>query len=590
MELYNEKKRLSDANLNNLLFKDLTIIFELKIFNDINNNYKIIDKGERGEIYVVLGKNNKLSFYYGNKIKKQLESKNLCQNKTYHITFVRSLDTNKNYLYVDGKINAVSEIQNKEGIELTKNKIEFFYGCEDYKLDKIKIYNYPMRIKNIKMNYLLDIKNKAGLLKFISNRLDEIMEVNTGICSGFLLDDVLILFTKCQMFMTQKNYPLDTYVKYNMEQHEFNIPQILTMMVLKNTEIEEKFNIEDMAHNITTWQVGMYEDLYSKNIPITKGGYWIEKEVSPFVPFTGKGLTFVSADGRLIENKGTFQSGMIISFIQIIINTFLKTKNNYLLNSINKLIDYIIDISEVYNNGGVPLYYPKLDNEDWKYNISIKNGNYINYLRTIEILLNNEKITKYINTKIDILKNIYKKTLNLLLKLQININSIPTIWCQYYDKNTLNPVGGNENEPVGLCSLESAQILLYLMEYENPTNNIKNAIKFGCEWFKKNKVSGWTQVFDKKSYDPNAPDGLCEQQTMLTHYNYSPFPDKMTMHSRYHDFVSNKPIFMENNELYSLETFNDMSIDYRNNEFHIGMWGHYLLEIYDEWKIINNVL
>ena len=52
------------------------------------------------------------------------------------------------------------------------------------------------------------------------------------------------------------------------------------------------------------------------------------------------------------------------------------TKNNNVLLSINKLLDYIIEISEVYHHGGIPLYYPKLDNDNWKYNISIKNGNF----------------------------------------------------------------------------------------------------------------------------------------------------------------------------------------------------------------------
>jgi PelA/Pel-15E family pectate lyase len=590
MELYNDKKNYSDKNLNNLLFEDLTVVFELKIFVEIENNYKLFDKGEKGEIFMILSKDNKIVVYYGNKIKRQIESKRLELNKTYHVTFIRSLMSEKNYIYIDGKINNVSPIQNKNGIELTKNKIQFLYGGVDYKLDKIKIYNYSMTLKNVKMNHLLDSKNKSGILKFISNRMDEIMEVNTGICSGFLLDDALILFTKCQMFMTQKNYPLDTYIKYNMEQHEFNIPQILTMMILRNTEIQEKFNMEDMAHNITTWQVGMYEELYSKNIPLKTSGYWIEKEVSPFVPFTGKGLTYVSADGKIIENKGTFQSGICVSFMRILIDTFLKTKNNILLISIHKLLDNMIEISEIYHHGGIPLYYPKLDNEDWKYNISIKNGNYINFLRTIEIILNNENLIEFIEPKLEKIKLAYKKTLNLLLKLQINVNGITTIWSQYYDKSSLSPCAGNSNEPLGLCSMESAQILLYLMDFENPTNNIKNSIISGCEWFKKNKICGWIQVFDKKSYDTNIQDELCEQQTMLVQYNYVPFPDKMTMHSRYYDFETGKPIFMENNEIYHMENFNDMSIEFRNSEFHIGMFGHYLLEVYDEWKIINAVI
>jgi PelA/Pel-15E family pectate lyase len=587
MELYNESKNYLNPSINKLLAEDITCIFTIIIYSDITNNFKLIDKGERGELYVTLNKKNQLVFYYGNKIKRQLESSILEKNKSYHITFVRSLNSKKNYLYINGIIDSVTPIMNIDGLELTSNNIQFFNGGDDYKMNRVKLYNYSFSLKQIKMNYLCDIKNRAELLRFISNRIDELMEVNTGICYGFLLEDILILFTKCQMFLSQKNYPLDTYIKYNMEQYEFNIPQILTMLSIQTSELNEKFNVGDIANNLITWQTGMFESAYPKNIPSNITGYWIEKEVSPFIPFTGKGLTYVTNDGKLIENKSTFQSGMFVSFLKLIIEQFLKTKESNLLLSIHKTIDYLITISSEYNNGGIPLYYPKLDDDDWKYNISMKNGNYINYLRTIEIILNSDDLLEYINSKLESLKNAYKKSLNLLLKLQINVGKTKTIWSQYYDKDDLSPVRGNDNEPMGLCSLESAQILLYLMDFEIPTNNIKNAIIAGCEWFKNNKVSGWVQVFEKKSYDPNDKDNMTEQQTMLIPYNYTPFPDKMTMHSRYYDFENLKPVFQENNIIFALETFNDMSVEHRNNEFHIGMWGHYLLETYEEWKKIH---
>jgi PelA/Pel-15E family pectate lyase len=591
MEIYNESKKFIHSDINNLLSEDITCIFNLVIISDIEENYKLIDKGERGELFIMLNKNNKLLFYYGNKIKRQLESTILEKNKSYHIIFTRSVNSEKNCLYINGKLDTVTPVYNIEGLEKTDTEIKFYSGGVDYKMGKIKIYNYAMTPKNIKMQYYYDTRDKGNMLRLISNRLDELMEVGTGIFCGYMIEDMLILFTKCQMFLSQKNYPLDTYIKYNMEQHEFNIPQILNLLTLKINDLNEKFNTDDMANFLITWQVGMFETTYPKNISgnsIT--GYWIEKEVSPFIPFTGKGLTYVSSEGNLTESQGTFQNGMSVSFIKLIINSFLKTKKSDLLSSILKLIDYMIAISNSheYSNGGIPLYYPKLDDEEWKYNISIKNGNLINYLRTIEIILNSSELLQCIDPKIEQLKNAYLKTLNLLLKLQVNIGKKKTIWSQYYNKNNLSPTKGNDNEPMGLCSLESAQILLYLMDFDNPTKNIKNAIIGGCEWFKEHKIYGWTQIFDKKSYNPEDPENLTEQQTLLTKYKYSPFPEKMTMHSRYYDFEKEKPLFQENNKLYTLETFNDMSIDHRNNEFHIGLWGHHLLEMYEEWKKIHD--
>jgi PelA/Pel-15E family pectate lyase len=589
MELYNDAKKYSHPNLNNELGCDITCMFQIKIYKEIKNNFKLIDKGEKGELFAILNKERRIIFYYGNKIKRQIESPVLETNKSYNVVFTRSLDNDKNFIYIDGIICNVQPITNQSGLVKTSNEIKFMFGDSDYKMSKIRLYNYVMTPKQLKLNYLLDTKNKVGILKYISNRLDEILEISNGIYHGFLLDDILILFVKCQIYFSQKDYPIDSYVKYNMEQYDHDIPQILSMSILKTMEPNEKFNIDNFASNLVTWQVGMYEDTYPKNIESTVNGYWIEKEISPFIPYTGKGLNIVTSSGQMAEKKGTFQSGMYVSFIKLIINNFIKNQDSDdLLKSIRNVIKYIIDIHSEYEKGGVPLYYPVLDKEYWKYNISMKNGNYINFLRTIEIILNSTELLPHIESKIDKLKSIHKKTLNLLLKFQINVGKTKTIWCQYYDKKTFLPTDGNLSEPLGLCTLESAQILLYLMELENPTNNIKDAIISGCKWFKNNKVIGWMQIYDKKTFDPSDVESNFEQQTMLFPYNYFPFPDKMAMHSRYYDF-NQKPIFKENDKYYTLDSFNNMSVEARNSMYHIGMWGHHLLEIFEEWKKIHNI-
>jgi len=576
MEIYNEKKKYANKNLNNLMGEDLTIIFEILLSRNMKNNYKLIDKGERGEIYIVLNKENKLLFYYGNKLKIQIETPPLSPNKQYHVTFIRSSIANKNFVYLNGKLVVASDMQYIEELYITNNEIDFMHGNDDYNLSNIKIYNYSMTIKNVKMNYLYDRKDKYEILKFLSNKLDEIMEINVGIYSGYIMDGMTILFVKPQIYAAQKNYPLDPFIKYNMEQSELSVPQISNFMILNNHDMREKFDLNELANNITTWQFGMYQDLYKKNIS-NISGYWVSGEISPFIAFTGKGLNYVSENGSFVENRGSFQSGNFVSFIPVLITEFLKTKNNNMFISITKTIDYILAISKEYDNGGVPLYFP--NNNDY---ISIKNGCHINFLRTIEYFLNTEKLHDYIEPKtIELLKTTYKKSLNLLLKLQITNSGNVTIWSEFYDKNTLKPVGENI-----LCSLESAQILLYLMDYEKPSSSMKKAIIGGCEWFKNNKILGWGQSYDKKSYDLNAKSELFEQQTLVHKYGYLPFPEKMCLYSKYYDNVTRNPVFIENGDIYNMETFNDMSVKYRNDEYHLGMWGQYLLELYEEWKIM----
>jgi PelA/Pel-15E family pectate lyase len=584
MELCNSTKKYFHPNIDEMMASDITCSFMICVHHDISNNYKIMDKGERGEIYVVLSKERQLIFYYAKK--KQLVSPVLECSETYYITFVRSSCSNKNYFYINGKLEEVSMIENIEKLKITDNNLNFYYSDSDYKLSKIKIWNYAMIRKQVELCYLFDTRNTSGLFKYMSNRLNEILEYESGISTCLLSEELFFTFKKYQAYLYQKNYPLDTFIRYNMENCEQNISQVLELKVLKADELCDKLNNHEIGYNLTTWQFGMYQNQYPKQICDIEG-YWVEKEISPFVPYTGKGCTNVSRNGNIVDNESTFQSGMYVSYFKIIISEFIKTKRTDLLTSIEKTINFILSLSQKYRNGGVPLYFPDTSTEDCevdacRYHISMKNGNYINYLRLLEIILTATEIHDHISSYLDQLKEVYNKSLNLLLQLQINICGTKTIWAQYYDKDDPCLMEGCDNEPVGLCTLESAQILLYLMDFETPSENMKNAIIGGCEWFKNNKIIGWIQTFDKKSYDPRDPIELTENQNLLEPYNYKPFPSKKFLHARYYDIETMEPIFKECDNYYTLKSFNDMSVKARS-ELLIGMWGQYLLEVYEQW-------
>ena len=584
MELCNSSKKYFHPNIEEMMGGDITCSFVINIHIDIVNNYKLIDKGD--ELYIALSRDKQVIFYYGKK--KQIISSVLEINKTYYITFVRSLNKNKNFLYINGKIDNVSVIENIEKLKITENGLNIYFSDTDYKLSKIKCWNYAMIRKQVELTYFYDSKNMGGIFRYMCNRLNEIIEFENGINTCLLSEELFFIFKKYQTYLYQKNYPLDAYLRYNIEDSEQNISQVLELKIIKSDEIQKKMNMTEMGYNLTTWQFGMYQNQYPKDGITNIEGYWVEKELSPFVPFTGKGYTNVSSDGKMVESESTFQSGMYVSYVKIIINDFILTKRADLLLSIQKIIDFVLSISQKYKNGGIPLYFPetnKNENNAYKYNISMKNGNYINYLRLLEIILNATEIHDQISYKLEELQEAYNKSLNLLLKLQISVDGIKTIWAQYYDIETLDLIEGDDNEPIGLVSLESAQILLYLMDFDNPTKNMRNAIIGGCEWFKNNKIIGWIQSYDKKSFNPEDPIELTENQNLLEPYKYTPFPSKKFLHARYYDIETAKPIFKEKNNYFTLENFNDMRIQTRNDLL-IGIWGQYLLDVYEQWKII----
>jgi pectate lyase len=342
-----------------------------------------------------------------------------------------------------------------------------------------------------------------------------------------------------------------------------------------NTNINEKIledaNIDSMINNIISWQFGMYQERYPKVIKTSTIGFWSKRECNFLQPYTGKANSYPTKNGQITYNYGSLQDGTGV-FIKLIIDYYLKNKdlNNYLVSdcftSINLFIDYLNKM--IYDNGGIPEYFPL---QGYQFdNICLNDGAFMNYLRCCDFILNTEIKNEINENKINLLKQNYNKALDCILDLQITVNGKKTIWAQQYDPVTLLPTSARSFEKKSLCSLESAQLLIYLMSLPEPDSKMKTAIYDGCNWFQENAISNYKQVIDNG------------EVSIVKNLN-----NKRNLYSRYYELENGFPIFFDrggNN--YNLDTFNDIPIQMRNGYTWLGCWGDYLLEIYTFWKII----
>lgn len=93
----------------------------------------------------------------------------------------------------------------------------------------------------------------------------------------------------------------------------------------------------------------------------------------------------------------------------------------------------------------------------------------------------------------------YEKGLDCILKTQITVtlgdgSKLLTAWCQQHYHENLQPRWAREFEPPCICSTESYKVLQFLMEIENPSEEIKRAVKAGVEFFDRDDV----RIHDKK--------------------------------------------------------------------------------------------
>lgn len=78
-----------------------------------------------------------------------------------------------------------------------------------------------------------------------------------------------------------------------------------------------------------------------------------------------------------------------------------------------------------------------------------------------------------------------------MLRTQVRVGGVLTVWAQQYDPLTLEPVAARNFEPAALSAGESAAVVEYLMSLPKPTHEEKAAVDAAVKWFEANKLVGY---------------------------------------------------------------------------------------------------
>lgn len=151
-------------------------------------------------------------------------------------------------------------------------------------------------------------------------------------------------------------------------------------------------------------------------------------------------------------------------------------------------LNYLLEAQ--YENGGWPQFYPL--RKGYYTHITYNDDSMINILNTLKEIINNSDYYS-IKPSSDIIekcKTAFDKGVECILKTQYIQNGVLTSWCAQHDEVTLEPAKARAYELPSLSGKESAQIVLLLMNIENPSQEIKNAIHAAVNWFEKVKILG----------------------------------------------------------------------------------------------------
>lgn len=161
-----------------------------------------------------------------------------------------------------------------------------------------------------------------------------------------------------------------------------------------------------------------------------------------------------------------------------------------------------------------------------------------------------------------------QKAMNVLLKSQVVVNGKKTVWGQQHDPITLQPVGARNYEMKSLAAAESAGLLIFLMQQDNPTREMQDAVHAGIAWLKDHAIMGY-------EWTTRTP---AEGRMLYAKEGAGP------LWSRFYDIESGKPIFGERDQRV-FDNIADVGIGRRNGYSWYNTTPKSAVEMYDKtWK------
>lgn len=184
-----------------------------------------------------------------------------------------------------------------------------------------------------------------------------------------------------------------------------------------------------------------------------------------------------------MDNKATSTQ------LRFLAKIYESTKDDRFKNSILDGLNYLLDAQ--YVNGGWPQFYPikKGYYEHITYNDNAM-VNTMEFLREVEAG-KDEFATLNIDEDLKAkLKMSFVKGIKCILKTQIIVDGEPTVWCAQHDKKTFAPAKARAYELPSFSGAESVGIVQLLMEIENPSEEVIEAVSGAAKWFEAHKIEG----------------------------------------------------------------------------------------------------
>lgn len=258
--------------------------------------------------------------------------------------------------------------------------------------------------------------------------------------------------------------------------------------------------------------------------------------------------------------NGTFDNGATIGELQALARAFKATGQNEYKSAFLKGLDHLL--AAQYPNGGWPQYFPL--SKKYHRHITFNDGTMINIMQFLEEVAEIPTYEFLDEQRLVRTRTALTRGIECILDCQVIVDGERTVWCAQHHAETLAPVLARSYEHPSLSGAESAGILLYLMELDEPSPRVIQAVESGVKWFDSVQVNG--SRYQKRKELPS-----------LIADNNAP-----SIWARFYDIKTNRPMFSDRDGtiVYDLDLVGE---ERRSGYTWYGNWGSKVAKAHAKW-------
>ena len=281
-------------------------------------------------------------------------------------------------------------------------------------------------------------------------------------------------------------------------------------------------------------------------------GDWPKNQDNKTAPFRGERSKL----------KGTFDNGATTAELRFLARAFSVTKDARCEAAFRKGLRHILDAQ--YPNGGWPQSHPP-PSKSYHRHITFNDGTMMRLLELLRDVATKAEFEFAGKETREKSQRAFERGIDCILKCQVVVDGVRTVWCAQYDELTLEPRPGRAFELVSLSGAESAGILRLLMSLDQPSAEVRRAVDSGVEWFRTVKIVGLRET-------------RVESNKVMVNDAAAP-----VLWARFNEIGSNRPFFTGRDGVkkYSLA---EIESERRNGYAWYGTWGEALLRDYPRWQ------